>query len=101
LSTIITNLKNKSDQFKNTNNKYSVALAKIQTAKSVQDVNNALLGLTFKNGAFMGGKTKKTKKNRKNKKLKSQKGGFRYSSNSKRRSISSLKRSTTSRHSSA
>jgi polyhydroxyalkanoate synthesis regulator phasin len=98
LSIIITNLKKKNAQVgRDPNNKYAVALAKIQNAKNVQDVNNALFGLTFKNGAFMGGKTKKTKKNRKNKNTKKQKGGFRYSSNSRRRSLSSSRKTTTSK----
>ena len=102
LSIIITNLKKKSAQVgRDPNNKYALALRKIQTAESVLDVNNALFGLTFKNGAFMGGKTKKTKKNRKNKNTKKQKGGFRYSSNSRRRSLSSSRKTTTSRHNSA
>jgi uncharacterized protein YpbB len=54
-----------------------------QPGVTVNDVANILKknGVTFKNGAIMGGK--RTKKNRK------QKGGFIYRANTKRRSISS------------
>ena len=95
---IISDLRTRSAKLsRDPNNKYAVALQKIQAAKSVQDVNNALTGVEFKNGMIFGGRTKKIRKNKKSKK---QKGGFKYSSNSKRRSLSS-KRSATSKNLSA
>jgi hypothetical protein len=95
LSKIISDLKTKSGKLsRDPNNKYAVALQKVQAAKSVQDVNNALSRVEFKNGMIFGGRTKK---NRKNKNTKKQKGGFRYSSNSRRRSLSSSRKTTTSK----
>jgi len=104
LGTIIGMLKQKNSQMKrDPNNKYVKALSAIAVAATVEEVVNALRGVTYKNNNIMGGKHhkyNKTKKSKKTRKLRKQKGGFKYSSNTKRRSLRSTKTTVTSKHSS-
>lgn len=86
----------KARQIKNNpNNKYSEALREINKAKSIEEVIEAFNrnNLELKNGGVMGGK--KTRKNIKKKRtIKKQKGGYIYEKSFKRKSISSILKSS-------
>lgn len=64
------------------------ALETIYNASSISEIHQALL--LFNNAK--GGNTKKSKKSKKTRKLRKQKGGFRYNSNAKRRSVHSSRK---------
>jgi len=70
--------------------KYKEALAKLNNINDVSEIENILKseGVSFKNNQIMGGR--RTRKNRK------QKGGFTYRSTTRRRSITSKVRRSTS-----
>lgn len=89
---IISELKRKSSQGGNVQ-KYIDALAQMRQAKTSDEVNSILMhnNITYKNGAIMGGKTKKIRR---------QKGGFTYKTNSKRKSLTSSRRGYSSRRTS-
>lgn len=95
-------LQRKAVQLRNSNpnieNKYQIALDKINQSTSQQEITNILRGIAIKNtqrGLEVSG-------GRRTKKIRKQKGGFTYKSTSKRRSISSTPKSNrrTSRRSS-
>jgi hypothetical protein len=88
-------------QYLKDNNVNPNIVAQVDTAVGNPKINGILKNYNIPARMQVVGGGKKTKKNRKNKNTKKQKGGFRYSSNSKRRSLSSSKRSATSRHISA
>ena len=74
----INELKRKASQISDPNNKYAKALAAVYSATNVDEINNALKSVDFKNGKITGGKTKKVKK---------QKGGFKYNILTKRKRL--------------
>jgi chromosome segregation ATPase len=94
LNIIKSQLSQKAQQLRRSNpnaeNKYQIALNAINQAQTPEEVTNILRGVTIKNTQrgfeISGGR--KTKKNKK------QKGGFTYKSTSRRRSISSVPKST-------
>lgn len=81
---LINEIKRKSIQDSNRNNKYVAALNDLKKINNINEVNAVLSkhSVTFKNNKLFGGRM--TRKRRKNKK---QKGGFTYKINSKRKSI--------------
>ena len=100
---IINDLTRKSLQLSNDpNNKYAIALRKLNNPNMSQnDINNALVG-TYKNGKITGGKQKKykTKKiTRKRMRRKTQKGGFIALYKNKKRRTSSARSSKRSLYS--
>jgi len=74
----IDGLKRKASQISDPNNKYAKALAAVYAATNVDEINNALKSVDFKNGKITGGRSKKVKK---------QKGGFKYNTLTKRKRL--------------
>ena len=95
LGLIISQLSKKPQVDRNTNgpSKYALALRGLNDAQTPEQVLQALnsSGVDAKNGSIYGGK-----KTKKNKRVRKQKGGYTYKLNSKRRSISTSSRSSTS-----
>ena len=96
--TIISELKRKAAQGGNVQ-KYKDALAQIRQASNPTDVTSILNNnnISYKNGAIMGGKKTKKMGGKKTKKIRKQKGGFTYKANSKRKGITSSRRTYSSR----
>lgn len=89
---IIDFLKRKNDQLKrnNPNNKYKAAIDFIMNAPTSQEIQRYLQQDTYRGGR----KTRKAKRVLKRKTIKKQKGGYLYKQNSKRRSITTSRRSS-------
>lgn len=90
LGEAIDGLKRKASQISDPNNKYAKTLSAIYAATNIDEINQALRNVEYKNGKITGGKSKK------NKKVKKQKGGFKYNEFTKRKSLTSSSGTLTS-----